>query len=163
MKKYLTKYEWRWAAIYTLVILIWGAFEFEMGWHGEHIASHLYLIILFLLPAAIVYYVFLLDKRAHRFKKRMKWRHGFRSAMGLTFLTILMLIPVQILLFQLVTPDFFDNAARYRVEQGQLSPEQASKLFNPRTFAVIIPIAFTLLGLFLSIIIPFFTTHRSRI
>ncbi|MDO5509175.1 MAG: DUF4199 domain-containing protein [Weeksellaceae bacterium] len=162
MKKYFTKYEWRWAAIYTMVILIWCAVEFELGWHSENIEKHKYLTLLFIIPAAIVYYIFLIDKKSHRYKKRMKWKHGFFSGMALTLLTILILTPLQFLIFRFITPDFFDNYIAAAIEQNQFTAEEAERIFNSWSFAVYIPIAFGLLGLFLSAIIALFTMGRRR-
>lgn len=156
MKKYLTKYEYRWAFIFTLLSLLWTAFEYEMGWHSSKIGSHKFYTFFFLIPATLCYYLFFLDKRSNRFKKRFKFEHAFYSGLSLTILIAIFSVPVQLFIHYFVSPDYLLNAQEYAVENMEVSEANAKQVFSVYSFALFFPIVYFLFGLCLSGIFGFF-------
>lgn len=152
MKKYLSKYEYRWALIFTLVSILWIAFEYEMGWHSVKIESHKWNTFFFFIPATICYFLFFLDKRSNRFKKRFKFKHAFYSGLGLTALIAVFSVPAQLLIHYFVSPDYLVNAQEYAVDSMQMTEPNAKKVFSISSFALFFPILYLLFGIFLSFI-----------
>lgn len=162
MKKYLTKYELRWAVIITILSLLWNAFEYEMGWHDNGIASHKYYTFLFLIILTLCYYLFYLDKRANRYKKRFKFRHGFYSGLSLTILVALFSIPAQLLVHKLITPDYIDHAKDYAVQSGEMSSQQANNRFNITNFVLFFPIVYMIYGVVASFVLSLLLRKKSK-
>lgn len=153
MKKYLTKYEFRWALIILLVSLLWTIFEYEMGWHGEDYKTHLYLTFLFIIPLSICYFLFLNDKRAHRYKKRFKFKHAFNSGMGLTILVALFTIPAQFFIHTFISPNYLQTAQEYAVSNGELSRMEAREIFTIKNYVIFFPLVFLFTGIILSFVL----------
>lgn len=162
MKKYLTKYEFRWAAIITICSLLWTAFEYEMGWHGADIEKHRYYTFFFLLILTLGYYLFFLDKKANRYKKRFKFRHAFYSGLGLTGLIALFSIPAQLLVHHLVSPDYLETAQNHAVQSGDMTHSEAKNIFKVTNFVLFFPIVYLLYGVLLSFIFSFFMRKRPK-
>lgn len=152
MRKYFTKYEFRWAFIILMFSLLWTAFEFEMGWHGSNFEHHRIYTFLFIIPFSLCFWFFLLDKRGNRFKKRFRFKHAFNSGMALSILVALFTIPAQLLIHYFVTPKYFNEAQNYMVESGEMSQDQAQEFFTLSNFVILFPILYLLLGTFLSIL-----------
>jgi len=161
MKKYLTKYEFRWAIIILMLSLLWTAFEYEMGWHDRNFVYHRYFTFLFIIPFTLSYWLFLLDKKSHRFKKKFRYRHAFNSGMGLTILVALFTIPTQFLIHYLVTPDYLTEAQNYSVKSGELTTIRARDLYTITNFVILFPILYLLLGILLSMIFGSTMTQKS--
>ncbi|MDO5656356.1 MAG: DUF4199 domain-containing protein [Flavobacteriaceae bacterium] len=162
MKKYITKYEWRWASIITILSLLWTAFEFEMGWHSHDIDSHKYFTFFFLFFLTLGYYLFFLDKRGNRFKKRFKFRHAFYSGLGLTVLIALFSIPTQLFVHYFVTPDYLINAKDYAITSGELTSQQAGKVFKLTNFVLFFPIVYILYGILISAVFASLLQRSNR-
>lgn len=153
MKKYLSKYEYRWAFIFILLSLLWSAFEFEMGWHDARIVDHKYYTFLFLIPFGLCFLLFLLDKRSNRYKKKFRFQHAFYSGLGLTILITLFSIPTQLFIHYFMVPDYVYNAREFAVESGEMTIEQAKARFNVFNFVVFYPIMYFFGGIVLSYIL----------
>ena len=162
MKKYFTKYEFRWAFIILLLSLLWTAFEYEMGWHDRNFKTHRYLTFLFLIPLTLSYILFLLNKRAHRFKKRFKFKHAFNSAMGLTILIALFTIPTQFLIHYYISPDYLETARNYSIKQGEMTEIQARDIYTIKNYVILFPLLYLFFGIFLSIILGLTLNRDSR-
>lgn len=164
MRKYFTKYEFRWASIITIFSLLWTAFEYEMGWHDVEIENHRYYTFLFLIPLTLCYYLFFLDKRGNRFKKRFKFRHGFYSGLGLTILIALFAIPCQLLVHYLVSPDYIQSAQDYAISTGEMTELEAKNTFNIFNFLLYFPVVYFLFGIVVSAVLAatMQTSSRSR-
>lgn len=161
MKKYLTKYEFRWAAIITILSLLWTAFEYEMGWHGQEIDDHRYFTFIFILILTLGYFLFFLDKRGNRYKKRFKIKHAFYSGLGLTFLIALFSIPTQYLVHKLVSPDYIETAQNYAVDSGEFTRAEARSIFRIRNFMVFFPVVYMLYGIVMSVFFALFLQRSS--
>ena len=162
MKRYLTKYELRWALIFSLLFLLWTAFEYEMGWHDEQIKNHKYYTFLFLFIASACYWFFLIDKKSNRFKKRFKFKHAFWSGMGMTLLVAIMIIPAQLLIHNLVSPDYFTEAQNYAISSKEMTKEQAKNTFNIRSFVLFYPLFYMLFGIVISVIFGLILQRDAR-
>lgn len=132
---------------------LWTAFEFEMGWHDEKIVDHKFKTFLFLIPFTLCYVLFLLDKRANRYKKRFRFRHAFYSGLALTVIITLVSIPMQLFIHYFMVPDYIYNAREYAVESGQMTVQQAKSIFNVFNFVVFLPLLYFVFGIILSFVL----------
>ena len=53
----------KWGIICTIVLMLWTLLERILGWHDELIDKHAYYTMIFILPAFIMYYFALVEKR----------------------------------------------------------------------------------------------------
>lgn len=161
MKKYLTKYEFRWALIILLVSLLWTIFEYEMGWHGEDYEKHRYLTFLFIIPLSLCYFLFLFDKRSNRYKKRFKFKHAFNSGMGLTILVALFTIPAQFLIHYFISPNYLQTAQEYAVSNGEMTRLQARDIYTIENYVIFFPLVFLFTGIMLSLVLGHLLKSKS--
>lgn len=154
--RYWTKYEFRWAIIFTLISLLWAVIEVELGWHTfKYFDNHISFTYLFIIPAAVCYFMFFYDKRTHRFKKRFKLKHAFKSGLVLSFLIALINIPMQWIIHFLVSPEYLNTLRLYLMDKHHITGETASliNLYNAMWF---FPLLLFSLGIVLTIIYAVF-------
>lgn len=128
MKKYLI--EIKWGFIFSVIMLAWMYFEKLMGWHDVHIDKHVYFTNLFAIPAVILYFFALLDKRKNYYEGKMSWLQGFVSGV-LIGLVVAVLSPlIQFISLEYISPEYLDNAARYAVEANKLETTEAKEYYT---------------------------------
>jgi hypothetical protein len=124
------KIEAKWVAIYFVLGILWFLLEKLFGLHDERIALYGVLSLLFLIPAGLTFYALLMDKRYNFYKGTMNYRQAFACGvvftLGIAFVSPL----IQIVNFQLTSPDYFENAIAYSVESGKMSYNMALSQFN---------------------------------
>lgn len=104
MKKYLTKYEIRWALIISILTFIWIVFEHEIGLHnGIREFNPIYSLV-FVFPAFLFYIFFFIDKKRRRYKNRLRFKHAFLSGVSLTIVLFILSFPVQYIVHYLFPP-----------------------------------------------------------
>lgn len=153
MSKYFTKYELRWAFIFTLFSIVWTVFEAEMGWHNSPYISQKYLSALFLIPAALIFFLFFEDKKSKRFRRRFKFKHAFFSGMALTFYICLLGIPSQFLIHSIILPNYIEEIYQSFLNMNIIPLQSIPNIFNIYTFAFIIsPLFHLLIGFIYSVL-----------
>lgn len=161
MRRYLTKYEFIWGSILILIYFVWNILLLEVGLYDQPtLGSTTILGLIFFIIMLIIYLLFLINKRAARFKKRMKWKHGFRSCLGLSLWVFLFSIPASIINLRVISPNLLGVFVEAETEIMNTNAEVAKQLIPEPTALFIVPISFLIAGVTASIIVPFFTVKK---
>jgi hypothetical protein len=124
------KIEAKWTLIYFAVAILWFGLEKVMGLHEERIALYGALSLLFLMPAGLIFYAVLMDKRYGFYKGNMHYRQAFACGVVFTLGITLVSPLIQIINLELISPEYFDNAIAYAVESGKMSYNLALSQYN---------------------------------
>ena len=123
------KLELKWALIFTVVALLWMVLEKAMGWHGPKIDQHATLTNLFAIPAIALYVFALRDKKAS-LGGQMTWKQGFISGLVISLIIMVLTPLTQYITHAVITPEYFENAINYAVENEGKTRGEASAFFN---------------------------------
>lgn len=134
MKKYLI--EIKWAVLFTIIAMVWMVFEKSMGWHDEMIADHPMYTMLFMIPAILLYIIALRDKRDNQLGGKMTWMQAFISGTIISLIIAILSPLSQWITHTYITPDYFDNAIQYSVENHQYTLEAANKYFSLSSYII---------------------------
>jgi hypothetical protein len=131
------KIEFKWALIFTAVVLLWMVLEKLVGLHDKYIDYHYYLTNLFAIPAILMIVLALRDKKKNFYKGVMTYRQGLVSGIILS-LIIAMISPLsQWVITYIITPDYFNNVIPRSVELGYFETiAEAEAHFNYRSYAI---------------------------
>ena len=134
MNKYFI--EIKWAIIFSVAMILWMVGEKFLGLHDEYISDHAFYTSFFAIVAIGIYLLALYDKRKNFHNGFMSWKDGFKSGVILT-LGIVILSPfVQLLISQVITPDYFTNITEYSVAAGEMGREEAEAYFSPKNYII---------------------------
>lgn len=116
------------------MMLLWMYLEKMMGWHDENIADHATYTNLVAIPSILIYVFALLEKRKKHYYNVMTWKQGFVSGMIITTVVVILTPFSQLVIHELITPEYFENVSAYAVNQGQMTQEQAVDYFNLNSY-----------------------------
>lgn len=134
MKKYAT--EIKWGIIFTIASLLWMVLEKALGWHDAHIAKHAIYTNFFAIIAIAIFVFALLEKRNKDLGGKMTWVQGFVSGIIISVI-VAMLSPLsQYITHEYITPDYFQNAINYAVENERMTQENAEAYFNFSSYRI---------------------------
>lgn len=106
------------------------------GLHDKYISEHSFYTSFFGIAAIVIYLSALYDKRKNYHNGFMSWQEGFKSGAILT-LGIVILSPfVQLLISEIITPEYFTNMRKYSVEAGEMSREEADAYFSTKNYLI---------------------------
>ena len=129
--------EIKWGVIFTLALLVWTWLEKLFGWHDQLIDKHPIYTMIFILPAFIIYFFAILEKRETDFAGQMTWFQGFRSGLIIGVVVAILSPLAQYITHTFITPDYFANAQAYGLENGYFqTKEEAEAAFNLQTYIV---------------------------
>lgn len=132
MSKY--RIEIKWVIIFCVVMILWMVGEKLVGLHDEYIAEHSFYTGFFAIIAIGIYLLALYDKRKNYHNGFMNWQEGFKSGALIT-LGIVILTPfVQLLISEVISPDYFRNITEYSIEMGEMNREEAETYFSLRNY-----------------------------
>ncbi|WP_442844764.1 DUF4199 domain-containing protein [Leeuwenhoekiella sp. H156] len=152
--------ELKWAVIYTFFLFIWMIFEVQMGWHDEGIAQqHIYTLFI-LIPATLIYYLALTDKRNNFYGGIMSYRQGFLAGLVITLCIAVLAAPAQYIISTWITPDYFENVKEYAVQTGKTTPEEADALFNLKSYMIQAVAGSLAVGLIFSALLPLLVKRK---
>lgn len=134
----MSKYhiEIKWAIIFSVANILWMLGEKFFGLHDEYIAEHAFYTSFFAIVAIGVYLLALYDKRKKYHHGFMSWQEGFKSGAILTLGIVILSPLVQLLISELITPDYFSNITEYSIESGELSREEAEAYFSSQNYII---------------------------
>jgi len=128
MRKY--SIELKWGVVFAVVFLLWMMMEKQLGWHDVHIADHATYTMLFMIPTLLIYFFGLKEKRTRYYSGSMTWLQGFTSGILIAVVVAILTPLTQYLVSYHISPDYFDNAKRYAIDNGLLTSQLAEKHFN---------------------------------
>lgn len=128
------KIEIKWGVIFSIVSLLWIAFEKQMGWHSEHIDKHMLYTNIFAIIAILIYVFALQDKKKNFFNNTIDWKQGFVSGIMLSFIIIILVPLTQLIVHYYISPDYFTNAITFVTKSGHMTMEDATSYFSLESY-----------------------------
>ena len=111
-------------------------FEKVMDWHDEFIDKHAIYTNIFGIIALGIYILALRDKRNNFFKGSITWRQGFVTGIILTIIITIFSPLSQYIVATYISPEYFDNMIEYSVQNKRMNLEQASTLYNLKSYII---------------------------
>lgn len=128
--------EIKWGIIFFVAGLLWVWFEKLMGLHDLHIAQHPLYTNLFGIFAVAIFILALLEKRRKFYNGAMTWKEGFVSGMVITVIVTILSPLSQYLVYNFISPDYFNKIIAHTTETGRMTREQAEAYFSLRSYIV---------------------------
>jgi hypothetical protein len=129
--------EIKWAIIFSVMGLAWMLMEKLLGWHDKYLDQHMYLTMLFIIPAAWVTVLALKDKKKNYYHGVITYKQGLISGLILTVLIVLISPGTQWITSYVITPEYFPNVIKRSVELGYYATEaEAAGQFNYANYAM---------------------------
>lgn len=128
--------EIKWGILFSVMSLLWMMLEKAAGLHDEYIDKHAVYTNLIAIPAILLYFVALADKRKNQFMGFITFRQGFISGLIITLVATILAPLTQWITSTWITPDYFNNVIRYVVEQGKMSQTDAEAYFSMKNYIV---------------------------
>lgn len=117
-------------------MLVWMLFEKTLGWHDEKIADHFWLTLLFMPFAILMYVLVMREKRRRQYDKKMTWLQGFLTGTKMAVFVAALSPVAQYITHNYITPEYFNNVARYSVTNQLMSIEEANDYFNINNYTL---------------------------
>ncbi len=150
------KTELKWGFIFMASMLGWMILERLVGLHGTHIAKHPTYTNLFALVATAVYVFALRDKRNNDLNGKMSWKDGFLSGVIISVLVMLLSPLGQLIIHNIISPEYFSTVIKYSVEHGLQTQLEAESYFNLKNYIIQSTMMAPIMGIVTSAIVAFF-------
>ncbi len=128
--------EIKWGIIFSIVMLLWMIGEKLSGLHDEHISEHAFYSSFFAIVAIGIYLLALYDKRKNYHNGYMSWQEGFKAGAVITAVVVILTPIVQLIISQLITPEFFNNIKEFSVSTGEMTSEEAESYFSLKNYII---------------------------
>jgi hypothetical protein len=142
--------ELKFGVIYAVTSILWVIFEYLIGLHSSNIGLHFYLTWVFIIPAAIIFFLALKEKRA-KLGGAITFKKAFISGLIMTGVIILLSPLVMPIYFKWINPNFFEDFKAYTVENG-MKLQEAESYFTYSSYMMQGAIGNILFGVILSLI-----------
>ncbi|MFP2995967.1 DUF4199 domain-containing protein [Spongiivirga sp. MCCC 1A20706] len=110
--------EIKWGAVLSVLAVLWAYFEKSMGWHDEKVGMYPIYAMSFGIPALLVYFFALKEKRDLDYNGIMDWKQLVVSGAIIGTIVAIFSPIVQYVTFSYISPDYFNNAIKAGVERG---------------------------------------------
>ncbi len=122
--------ELKWAAFITAFSCIWAALESALGYHKDFsnimVTAFIYYIILTFLWA-----IAFIDKKKSLGKNAIwEFKNAFKFGLFLTGLTTLLSPIAQYIIYETISPDYFNNVIEYQLSKGRQTRESLELIHN---------------------------------
>ncbi len=154
--------EIKWALIFVAMTLVWMALERLAGLHDTHIDKHPVFTNFIAIPAILIYFLALIDKRKRDYNGVMSYRQGFISGLIITAIVTVLSPLTQTITSLLITPDYFSNVIEYSVSHGLKSRDEAEKYFSLGSYIIQGLIGAPAMGIITTAIVAVFTSKKSK-
>ena len=115
-------------------MLVWMLLEKTLGWHDEQIADHVWLTLLFLPFAILMYILVMREKRRRFFGGKLTWRQGFLTGLKMAVFVALLSPLAQFVTHNYITPEYFNNVIEYSITNELMTLEKANDYFNINSY-----------------------------
>lgn len=122
--------ELKWAAIITTFTCVWAAMEKSLGYHKDFsniiVTAFFYYILLTLLWA-----VAFIDKKKSLGKGAIwEFKNAFKFGLFLTGLLTILSPIAQYIIYETISPDYFENIIQYQLAKGKQTRESLELIHN---------------------------------
>jgi hypothetical protein len=152
--------EIKWAFFFVLMLLAWMYLEKMFGFHDKHIDKHHIITNFVAIPAILVFYFALRDKRKNYYNGVMSYKQGFISGLLITFFVTFISPLTQMITSTVITPEYFPNVIEYSVSKGFKTQDEAEAYFNLGNYIVQGLIGAPIMGIITTAIVALFTMKR---
>ena len=128
MKKFAI--EIKWGFIIIIAQLLWMLLEKQLGYHDSKIKWQMLFTMLVVLPLFALYFFGLWEKKKRYYNDQMSWTQGFISAMIIAVVGVILSPMSQFVIYEFISPNYFENMIIYTVSSNKLSLEAAQTNFN---------------------------------
>lgn len=157
------KIEFKWAIIFSGVVLLWMLLEKLSGLHGKYIDYHLYLTNLFAIPAIIMMVMALKDKKKNYYNGQMSYKQGLITGSILSVIIALISPLTQWITSFIITPEYFPNVIKRSIELGYFKTiAEAEANFNYQNYAKQGAIGALVMGIVTTAIAMIFIRTRTK-
>ncbi len=156
------KIEVKWAIIFITTILGWSVLEKVAGLHDKNIEMHATFSAFFMLPAILVYFLAIRDKKHNYYDGNMNFSHGFMAGLWVTIFVAICNPLTQWLISFVITPEYFENVIAYSVENEMSTLEEATAYFNYQSYVIQGTIGTLIIGIVTSVILALLLKTRKR-
>lgn len=149
--------ELKWGFFFIIMMLLWMLMERLLGLHDVHIDQHAIYTNFVAIPAILIYFFALRDKRESFYGGKMTYTQGLVSGLVITAVVTVITPASQFITSTFITPNYFENVTAYTVEQGLMSKEAAAEYFNLKSYIIQATIGAPIMGIITSLIVAAFT------
>lgn len=150
MKNY--QIEIKWAIIFSVVLILWCFIEKILGLHGPRIEQHQLFSMFYIIPAIVLYFLAILEKRNKYFLGKASFKKLFFTGFLITIFISILNPLNQFIIHNLISPEFFQNLIAYSVKTNAMNQNEAENYFNLLNYILIsLPFSF-FVGIFTSIV-----------
>ncbi|HCA41631.1 MAG TPA: DUF4199 domain-containing protein [Bacteroidetes bacterium] len=154
------KIEIKWAVIFIVMMIIWMFIERISGLHDVNIAYHAIFTNFVAIPAIIIYVLALKDKRNNFYGGVMTYGQGFKCGIIISLIIAIFSPVLQLLISNVISPDYFKNAIEYAVQTGVQTREEAEKYFNLQSYMIMSAIGSFVMGTITTAIVAIFMKKK---
>ena len=154
------KTEIKWAFIFILALLTWTLIEMLSGLHSSRIHLHPYVTNLFAIVAIVIYVKALKDKRHHDFNGQLTYKEGLISGSIITIIIILFSPLSQVIIHEIISPNYFKNMINYSVSNNLMSAIEAETYFELRNYIVMSVFGDLIMGIVTTLIVAVFVKQK---
>lgn len=159
MKRY--RIEFKWAAVFIVVSLLWVWLEKAVGLHDRYIDQHMFLSGLFAIPAVWIYVLALRDKKKNYYNRVMTFGQGFMSGFIITLILTILSPATQWVTSYVISPEYFSNAIEHAVLTGYFtSRAEAEAQFSFQNYVIQGLVATLSLGTVTSVVVALLLRSR---
>ncbi len=158
MKKY--SIEIKWAFLFIIMTFVWIFIEKLAGLHSEHIDKHPVYTNFIAIPAILIYLLAMYDKRKNYYSGQMSWKQGFVCGLIITAIVTVLSPVTQVIVSEVISPEFFPNVIKYSVSSGALKQEEAEQYFNLKNYIIQGLIGAPVMGIVTSVITAFIAKSK---
>lgn len=148
--------EIKWAFVFSIVSLLWFTIEKMLGLHDENIQKQLFFSYFFTIPAILIYFLAIADKKKNVFKGIMTWKQGVVSGVYISFFVAVFSIFINFLCLTFISPAYFENISEYVVSTKAMTAEGAKEYFNLKSYMIQGVFGALSIGVVTSAIVAFF-------
>lgn len=152
--------EIKWGIIFTVSGLAWMYLEKMLGWHDELISKHPIYTMLFSVVAIAIFVFALKDKKKNYFQNQMDWKQGFLSGCIVSVIVALLSPMSQYITSEFISPNYFQNAINFAVENNRMTLEDAQAFFNLKSYIFQGAYGAISMGIVTSAIVAFFIKSK---
>lgn len=154
--------EIKWALIFATTTLAWVLCEKLAGFHSTRIDLHPIVSMFFFVPAITVYVLALLDKRRSVYGGTMTYKQGLICGLLITLFVTILSPLTQLIVSQVITPDFFTNAINHAVSSEEMTQQEAEQYFSLKSYILQGLIGAPVMGAVTSAIVAIFTRRAPK-
>ena len=130
------KLEIQWAAIFSISSLLWFIIEKLSGLHDKQVDQQMTIAYFFSIPAILIYYFAIKNKKKTVFKGTMTWRQGVVSGVFISAFVAVFSIVVNYICFEFISPNYFTNISNHFVAIKSMSVSDAQSYFTLENYII---------------------------